>query len=69
MPMPQQENRDINLLRGMSLQLTMDALLGHEFRIRPDHAREAIELHKAFAIARGQRAGSALKLCGREFGD
>jgi hypothetical protein len=67
--MPQQENRDINPVVGSSLQLTMDAVLAHEFRIRLDRPREAIELHNALAIARGQRVGSALKLCGRKFGD
>jgi hypothetical protein len=69
MRMPQQENRDIDLMIGRSLQLTIDMTLAHEFRIRLDRAREAIESHKVFVIVDGQRAGSALKLCGRKFGD
>jgi hypothetical protein len=65
--MPQQENCDINLVAGISLQPTMDAFLAHEFRIWLDRAREAIESRKAHARMRGHRAGSALKLCGRNF--
>jgi hypothetical protein len=69
MRMPQQENRDLNLVVGNSLQLTMDALLAHEFRIWLDRARQAIGSRKTSATMRGYRAGSALKLCGRKFGD
>jgi hypothetical protein len=65
--MPQQENRDINLVVDKPLQLSMEGALAHEFRIRPVHGREAIESHNDAPIAGGQRAGSALKLCGKKF--
>jgi hypothetical protein len=64
--MPRQENLDISLLMGIHLQLQMDAEVTHEDWIRLDREREAIGSHNTLENARGQRAGSAFKLCGRK---
>ena len=66
MRMPQWQQRHINPVMDNHLQPSMDGRAGREFWIRLIHTRQAIESLKAFAIGRGQRAGSALKLCGKE---
>ena len=53
MRMPQWQNRNVQPMMDFSLQLSMDDDAGREVWIRLLHAREAIESHKASAIARG----------------
>ena len=65
MRMPQQQDCDINLMAEMYLQPSMDGGLRREFWIRLDRVRSPLESRDEFAIARGQRAGSAFILCGR----
>ena len=57
--MPQQENRDLNLVFDVSPQPSMDGGLRRECWIRVVGRPEAIESRKGFVIARGQHAGSA----------